>query len=89
MQGSNLFVGNLDFSVTNSELEDLFSAYGDIKKIVIIKGKGFGFVEMSKTSGAEKAKEALHGFNFKGRALDIDEARPPKTQQRDNNYRRY
>ncbi len=88
MQCSNLFVGNLDFSVTNTELEELFAAYGDIKKIVIIKGKGFGFVEMLKISGAEKAKEALNGYSFKGRDLNVDEARPPKTQQRDN-YRRY
>lgn len=88
MQCSNLFVGNLDFSVTSTELEELFAAYGDIKKIVIIKGKGFGFVEMLKISGAEKAKEALNGHSFKGRDLNVDEARPPKTQQRDN-YRRY
>ena len=89
MQGSKLFVGNLDFSVTNAELEELFSAHGEIKEITIIKGKGFGFVEMLKTSGAEKAKEALNGYNFKGRALNVDEARPPKTQQRDNYSRRY
>jgi len=89
MQCSNLFVGNLDFTVTNSELEELFATYGDIKKIVIIKGKGFGFVEMLKISGAEKAKEALNGYNFKGRDLNVDEARPPKTQQRDNYTRRY
>ena len=88
MQGSKLFVGNLSYAVTNEQLEEVFSNYGEVKEVKIIEGKGFGFVEMSNQSEAEKAKEALNGSDFKGRSLNVDEARPPKSRQR-NNYRRY
>ena len=88
MRGSKLYVGNLSYSVVNSELEELFSDYGEVKEVKIIEGKGFGFIEMSNQSEAEKAKEALGGYNFKGRTLRVDEARPPKSRQR-RGYRRY
>jgi len=83
MQGSKLYVGNLGYSATNQELEELFSAHGEVKQINIIEGKGFGFVEMSNPSEAEKAKEALDGSDFKGLTLKIDEARPPRKRGRD------
>jgi RNA recognition motif-containing protein len=76
MQGSNLYIGNLDYAVTISQLEELFSKYGEVSKVKIIEGKGFGFVEMSDSEAAEKAKEALNGAEFKGRTLKVDEARP-------------
>ena len=82
MQGSKLYAGNLSFSVTKEELEELFSNYGEVKQVNIIEGRGFGFVEMSTPSEAEKAKEALNGSDFKGRTLKVDEARPPKSRQR-------
>ena len=88
MQGSKLYVGNISYSVTNQELEGLFSAYGEVRDIKIIEGKGFGFVEMSSQSEAEKAKEALNGSDFKGRTLKVDVARPPKTRQK-RDYRRF
>ncbi len=88
MQGSKLYVGNLNYSVTNAELEELFSNHGEVRQVNIIEGKGFGFVEMSSPAEAETAKEALDGSNFKGRTLKVDEARPPKTKQR-RDYRRY
>jgi RNA recognition motif-containing protein len=88
MQGSKLYVGNLSYSVTNKDLEDLFSEYGEIKDIKIIEGKGFGFVEMSSQSEAESAKDALDGTEFMGRSLRVDEARPPKPRER-RGYRRY
>ena len=47
MQGSKLYVGNLSYSVTNEQLEELFNNYGGVKEVNIIEGKGFGFVEMS------------------------------------------
>ena len=46
MQGSKLYVGNLNYSVTSEQLEELFSNYGQVKNVNIIEGKGFGFVEM-------------------------------------------
>jgi len=88
MQGSKLYVGNLDYSVTTEQLEELFSSYGEIKQVNIIEGRGFGFVEMSNSSEAEKAKEALDGSDFKGRTLKVNEARQPGGRQR-RGYRRY
>jgi RNA recognition motif-containing protein len=82
MQGSKLYVGNLNYSVTNEELEELFSNYGEVKEVNIIEGRGFGFVEMSTPPEAEEAKEALNGSDLKGRTLKIDEARPPRGRQR-------
>jgi len=88
MQGGKLYVGNLGYFVTNEELEELFSNYGEVRQVNIIQGRGFGFVEMSNPSEAEKAKEALNGSDFKGRTLKVDEARPPRNSQR-RDYRRY
>jgi len=82
MQGSKLYVGNLNYSVTNEQMEELFANYGQVKQVNIIEGRGFGFVEMSNQSEAEKAKEGLDGSDFKGRALKVNEARPPRSRQR-------
>ena len=61
MQGSRLYVGNLNYSVTNDELGELFSEYGEVKNVNIIEGKGFGFIEMGSANEAENAKEGLNG----------------------------
>ncbi|MFQ6007965.1 MAG: RNA recognition motif domain-containing protein [Candidatus Zixiibacteriota bacterium] len=82
MQGNKLYVGNLSYSVTSEQLEELFSNHGEVRQVNIIEGKGFGFVEMSNSSDAEKAKEALDGTEFSGRTLRVDEARPPKARPR-------
>lgn len=88
MQSSKLYVGNLDYSVTREQLQELFSDYGEVRQVNVIEGRGFGFVEMSSQSEAEKAKEALNGSEFKGRTLRVDEARPPRSRQ-SRGYRRY
>jgi len=88
MQGSKLYVGNLSYGVTSEELEALFSEYGQVRNVNIIEGKGFGFIEMSNQSEAEKAKKELDGSEFKGRTLKVDEARPRRERQR-RDYRRY
>jgi RNA recognition motif-containing protein len=62
-------------------LQKLFSEHGEVKQVNIIEGRGFGFVEMSEPSEAEKAKEALDGKDFQGRTLKIDEARPPRERE--------
>ena len=82
MQGSKLYVGNLRYSTTVEELTELFSKYGQVKHVNIIEGRGFGFVEMSQVQEAEKAMEALNGSDFNGRTMRIDEARPPRSDQR-------
>ena len=88
MQGSRLYVGNLSYSVTQEQLEELFKAYGEVKEVKIIEGKGFGFVEMSTQEQAEEARKALNDADFEGRALKVDEARPRKSRPR-TDYRRY
>jgi RNA recognition motif-containing protein len=88
VQGSKLYVGNLGYSVTTEQLEELFSSHGEVKQVNIIENRGFGFVEMSAPAEAEKAKEALDGSEFEGRTLRVNEARPPRKGQR-GGYRRY
>jgi RNA recognition motif-containing protein len=81
MHGSKLFVGNLSYNVSDEQLKQLFAAHGTVVDVRIIGDKGFGFVEMSSQSEAENAKNELDGFNFEGRNLRVDEAKP-KTEKR-------
>lgn len=96
MQGKKLYVGNFSYSVTEEDLREMFASHGEVKEVKVIEGKGFGFVEMSSPSEAQKAKEALNGSNHKGRTLRVDEARPPRERGfggggrgGDRGYRRY
>jgi len=90
MQGSKLYVGNLNYSVNNEQLEKLFANHGTVKSVNIIEGKGFGFVEMSSSEEANNAKDALNNTEFSDRPLKIDEAKPPRPRRDfDNNRRRY
>jgi RNA recognition motif-containing protein len=87
MQGCKLYVGNLGYSVTIDQLQELFSRYGNVQHVNIVEGKGFGFVEMSSQSEAEKAKKELNGSDFKGRSLKINEALPDRGRQRRDHRR--
>ena len=87
METNKLYVGNLTYSVTEKQLEELFSQYGDVKSVRIIERKGFGFVEMGSAEEAEKAMAALNETEFEGRTMRIDEARPPRPRSDFN--RRY
>ena len=82
MQGKKLYVGNLNYQATNDDLQALFAEYGQVESVRIIEGKGFGFVEMSNSSEAEQAQEALNNTSFMGRTIKVDEARPPKKDRR-------
>jgi len=75
MQSAKLYVGNLKYSATERELEELFSQFGEVKSVRIIGSRGFGFVEMGTPEEAERAMESLNGKEFLGRTLRIDEAR--------------
>ncbi|MFH1664558.1 MAG: RNA-binding protein [Candidatus Omnitrophota bacterium] len=86
MQSNRLYVGNLKYSVTEGELQELFSKYGTVKDVTILQNKGFGFIEMAEVAGAEKAKENLDGSDFLGRKLRIDEARPQKAREGGGGY---
>jgi RNA recognition motif-containing protein len=82
-----LYVGNLNYSVKEQDLYTLFQKYGEVKAVNLItdkysgESKGFAFVEMGSSADAEKAL-AENGNEFMGRALNISEARPPKTFDR-------
>jgi len=75
-----LYVGNLSFETTESDLKELFAQAGSVETVRIItdrdtgRSKGFGFVEMQE--GGDKAIAQLNGKDFKGRALTVNEARP-------------
>ena len=80
--GRKLYVGNLPFSATESELEAKFSAHGRVESVKLItdrdtgRSKGFGFVEMSSDSEANAAISALNGAEMDGRPLKVNEAKP-------------
>ena len=86
--GSKLYVGNLSFGTTDQELEQAFSEYGELASAAVVRdrdtdrSRGFGFVEFAQEADAKKAKEAMNGKDFDGRALKVDEARAPRERNR-------
>ncbi len=78
----NIYVGNLSFDATEEDLRSAFEAFGKVDAVNIIKDrdsgrpKGFGFVEMPSGEEAQKAIDAMNGKEFKGRAMNVNEARP-------------
>ena len=77
-----LYVGNLSYGTTNSDLETMFAAHGTVQSAQVImdrdtgRSKGFGFVEMSNSNEAQAAISALNGKEVDGRSLTVNEARP-------------
>ncbi|HEY7117175.1 MAG TPA: RNA-binding protein [Tepidisphaeraceae bacterium] len=80
--GKKLYVGNLSYGVTSSDLEQLFGQHGQVTSAQVIndrdtgRSKGFGFVEMSSDDEAQAAITALNGQQHDGRTLTVNEARP-------------
>ena len=80
--GKKLYVGNLSYEVSSSDLEQLFSPHGTVESADVImdrdtnRSKGFGFVEMGSDSEAQAAISALDGQDQGGRALKVNEAKP-------------
>lgn len=80
--GKKIYVGNLPFTTTNESLSEIFSSFGQVDSSKVVmdrdtgRSKGFGFVEMSAAEDADAAIEKLHGSDFGGRALTVNEARP-------------
>jgi|SRR6516162_891972 RNA recognition motif-containing protein len=78
----NIYVGNLAWGCTNDDLMQLFSQHGTVARAQVIldretgRSRGFGFVEMPNEAEAKVAVEALNNFNFQGRPLTVNEARP-------------
>ncbi|MEW6002311.1 MAG: RNA-binding protein [Nitrospirota bacterium] len=85
---SKIYVGNVSFGVTEDELRELFSKYGEVESVKIVtdaqtgRPRGFGFVEMASEDEAKKAIKGLNGTEFKERTLTVSEARPPKQRDR-------
>lgn len=89
----NLFVGNLSFQTTESELRALFEPFGPVGRVHLAmdretgRARGFGFVEMTNDDDARKAIAALDGKDLGGRKIKVNEARPKERSgsgQRDN-----
>ena len=85
--GRKLFVGNLAFSTTGSDLEALFGTAGTVESASVVndresgRSRGFGFVEMSNSAEASKAIQELNGRDVGGRQINVSEAkeRAPRT----------
>ncbi len=77
-----LYVGNLSYSMSSANLEEIFARFGHVESAKVIedrdtgRSKGFGFVEMSSDKEAQAAISALNGQEHEGRALTVNEARP-------------
>lgn len=78
----NLYVGNLQHNTTETDLRNAFAVYGPVDNVNIItdrdtgRARGFAFVEMSDSGGAENAIAALNGSDLGGRTIQVNEARP-------------
>ena len=88
----NIYVGNLSYSMSDQDLEQLFAEHGSVASAKIIqdresgRSKGFGFVEMPDDGAAQTAIESLNGQTIEGRNLTVNEARPREERppRRDN-----
>ena len=80
--GSKLYVGNLSYNTTSSDLEQLFGQYGTVQSAEVIsdretgRSKGFGFVQMGSDQEAQAAIDAMNGQQHDGRNLTVNEAKP-------------
>lgn len=79
---TNIFVGNLSYATTESELESAFGEYGAVERVSVVRdrdtgqSRGFAFVEMTNSAEANNAIKALNGREVNGRAINVNEARP-------------
>ena len=86
--GSKLYVGNLPYTATSTDLEQLFGQHGAVQSAEVIsdretgRSKGFGFVQMGSDDEAQAAIAALNGQDFGGRNLTVNEAKPREDRPR-------
>jgi RNA recognition motif-containing protein len=92
--GKKLYVGNLGFDVTNSDVEAVFAQAGACESVAVITDKdsgqsrGFGFVEMSSNAEAQRAIQQFDGKDLKGRAMKVNEARAREDHNGGGSFRR-
>jgi len=90
---TKLYVGNLSFSTSESELHELFSQAGEVESARIItdrdtgRSRGFGFVEFADSAAAEGAITKFNGYEVNGRALTVNEAKPQAPRGNDRGGR--
>lgn len=95
IMSTRLYVGNLSYNTTETQLQELFGAFGPVTNVDLIMDKfsgrprGFGFVTMENKENAEAAIAGMHGKNVDGRDLTVNEARPreERAPQRGGGYR--
>lgn len=81
-ESMKLYVGNLPYSVTEDDVREAFSEFGDVSEVTLIndkfsgQSKGFGFVEMPDNADADAAIKALNESSFKGRNIKVNQAKP-------------
>ena len=81
-----IYVGNLPFSATSDDVQNLFAEYGSVTEVHLVtdrqtgQPRGFGFVEMEDDTAADKAIEELNDKDFQGRNLKVNEARPRESR---------
>lgn len=84
----NIYVGNLAYGVTEDDLREAFSAFGEVSRANVImdrdtgRSKGFGFVEMPDNSQAEAAINGMNDKELSGRAIRVNEAKPREDRPR-------
>ena len=76
MESHKLYVGNISHSVTEEELRDVFSGFGQLTEVKIIRDRGFGFVSYATLEEAEEARKTMAGKEFEGRPLRVEDAHP-------------
>lgn len=90
----NIYVANIPFKASEDELKGLFEQHGEVTSVKIIldketnRSRGFGFVEMADNDSAKHAINELNGYNFLGKDLVVNEARPKTDSPRSGGFNR-
>jgi len=92
----NIYVGNLNWSMTSEDLQELFAPYGEVTSAKIVtdkfnnnRSKGFGFVEMSDDDAARTAISALHDTELGGRKVVVNESTPrPEGERKEGGFKK-
>ncbi len=90
-----IYVGSLSYSTTEDELEKLFSEFGGVESVSLVKdsysgqSKGFAFIEIPNNADADKAIKALNGSSFQGRLIKVNQSQAKAKNSRPKRRRRY
>lgn len=88
----NIYVGNLSYNLSEEDLNEVFSEYGEVVSVKIVmdretgRAKGFGFVEMANEADGERAVEELDGAEVSGRNMKVNKARPKPERSERRSY---